>query len=152
MDSTARQFPSKGCGDYVDGLVSKRLLPTLRDVRAFMETHGMPRTSATSRERVIPSVLHFLVGLPTEDIARAAVCRGCKSRIGLPSMARRIGDDAGLGARLTSFALGPADANQLTLQWIKQPFCWHITCHIISVCWHVWAESFMLSRGVCWNH
>ncbi len=49
-------------------LVSKTVLPTLRDIRNFTEDNGMPPIIATSRQKAILPLLRSIVSAPPERI------------------------------------------------------------------------------------
>ncbi len=48
---------------------ARLLLPSLRDVRAFLEAHGI-RTSVKSRDAVYPRIIAVLANMPANELAR----------------------------------------------------------------------------------
>ncbi|MET0647612.1 MAG: hypothetical protein ABW208_13430 [Pyrinomonadaceae bacterium] len=53
----------------LDGLMSKAFLPTLRDVRAFVQDNGLPLVKAKTRDKTIVPLVKSLLPMPTEEIS-----------------------------------------------------------------------------------
>ncbi len=51
-----------------ESLVSKRLLPTLRQIRDFAKDNGLPPIKATSREKAIVPLVRGMISMPFEQI------------------------------------------------------------------------------------
>ncbi len=55
--------------DFYEALQEKRALPTLRQLRDFVVDQGLPAIETTTRQKAIPSLIRFLVDLPTDELA-----------------------------------------------------------------------------------
>lgn len=53
---------------FRDVLLSKAVLPTLRDIRYFAEGNGLPAVKSSSREKAISPLVKSLIPLPTDEI------------------------------------------------------------------------------------
>jgi hypothetical protein len=51
-----------------ESLVSKRLLPTLRQIRDFAKDNGLPPIKATSRDKAIVPLVRGMISMPFEQI------------------------------------------------------------------------------------
>jgi hypothetical protein len=51
-----------------ESLMSKRLLPTLRQIRDFAKDNGLPPIKATSRDKAIVPLVRGMVSMPSERI------------------------------------------------------------------------------------
>ena len=66
----ARQDPERGklLLELYDGLLSKRLLPTLRDIQLFLTDHGRPASKSHSRDKAIVDLLQYVGGLSLSQL------------------------------------------------------------------------------------
>lgn len=56
-------------------LVSKKLLPTLRDIRHFAEDNGLPAISAKARDKAILPLIRAMISVPVERMT-SLIARG----------------------------------------------------------------------------
>lgn len=70
ISELCKKQPEKGqlLIDFYDGLIAKRYLPHLRDLRHFAAEFDLPEITATSRARAVAPLIRELCKIPVRDL------------------------------------------------------------------------------------
>ena len=70
LESIRYEAPEKyeTLSDFYDALLSKTVLPTLRDIRFFAEDNDLPEVKSSSRERALSPLVKSLIPLSVDEM------------------------------------------------------------------------------------